>query len=188
MLIRAGTASDLDTISSLHAASWRAAYRGIMRDTFLDGPLVENRRAEWAQKFRAANVAAWGIFLAFEDDEPMGFACAIPVRNARWGAFLDNLHLHPAARGRGLGARLMAEVATWALQRGDTGLHLLVYEPNAPARRFYARQGGEEVERIAVTSPDGNVIPEVRVAWSSLQSLQDERGARSEKREARWSC
>ena len=172
MLIRAGTVSDRDTIAALHAGSWRAAYRGIMRDAFLDGPLLDNRRADWTLKFRAANVAAWGIFLAFEGDEPLGFACAIPTRNSPWGAFLDNLHLHPQARGRGLGARLMARVAEWAIDRGDTGLHLLVYEPNAAARRFYARQGGEEVARIAVPSPDGMVIPEVRVAWSSLERLR----------------
>ena len=171
MSIRPGTAADLETFATLHAASWRAAYRGIMRDPFLDGSLVENRRADWAVKMAVANVDEWGLFLATEGDAALGFACAIPVRNSQWGAFLDNLHLHPDARGRGLGAELMSAVARWVLARGDTALHLLVYEPNAAARRFYARQGGREVERIAVRSPDGTVIPEVRVAWSDVRGL-----------------
>ena len=172
MVIRSCTSGDVATVAALHAGSWQAVYRGIMRDAFLDGPLLQNRMAEWTANFAVPNLADRGIFLAMDGDQAVGFANAIPARNSAWGLFLDNLHLRPERRGEGLGAALMAHVAAWGLERGHTALHLLVYEPNAAARRFYARQGGVEVERIAVTSPDGTVIPEIRVAWSKLESLR----------------
>lgn len=127
--------------------------------------------AHWSVKLAATNVHEWGLFLAEDEGDPIGFACAAPTRNSKWGAFLDNLHLRPDVRGRGVGAQLMSHVAGWALGRGDDGLHLLVYETNAGARRFYERQGGVVVERLELESPDGNMIPELRVAWSDIARL-----------------
>lgn len=173
MLIRPFTRSDTATVASLHAASWRAAYRGIMADRFLDGALLEDRIAHWREKLAAANLDEWGLFVAEDDGDPIGFACAAPTRNSTWGAFLDNLHLRPDVRGRGLGARLMSRVAEWACDRGDASIHLLVYETNAGARRFYERQGGTVVERLELVSPDGRVIPELRMAWRDLATLMN---------------
>ena len=171
MHIRPGTRDDVEIVAALHAGSWRAAYRGIMRDAFLDGPLVANRRDEWQAKLASPEASDAALFIATDGPLPRGFAYAFPDPDTPWGDFLDNLHLHPDARGQGLGRQLMAEVARWVLARGGRELNLLVYEPNLAARRFYARQGGVEVERIAVMSPDGTVIPEVRVAWGDVRLL-----------------
>jgi len=37
MNFRRAAACDADRIAQLHAESWRRAYRGMMRDEFLDG-------------------------------------------------------------------------------------------------------------------------------------------------------
>ena len=44
MTIRAARPDDAPAVAMLHANSWRSAYRGILRDEFLDGALDENRR------------------------------------------------------------------------------------------------------------------------------------------------
>ena len=45
MLFR--SSADLPSIAKLHAASWRAAYRGIFSDEFLDGDLEADRMQSW---------------------------------------------------------------------------------------------------------------------------------------------
>lgn len=56
----------------------------------------------------------------------------------------------PLFRGQGLAARMIDEVATWALAQGYDALHLDVHEDAAPARASYVRQGfsytGESAE------------------------------------------
>ena len=37
--LRSVTASDAHLLAELHIASWRVAYRGLLRDEYLDGPI-----------------------------------------------------------------------------------------------------------------------------------------------------
>ena len=42
--IRTATVSNADAIAALHAASWRSAYRGILKDSTLGPTLDDDRR------------------------------------------------------------------------------------------------------------------------------------------------
>jgi GNAT superfamily N-acetyltransferase len=44
------------------------------------------------------------ITLAEADDRLMGFICAFGGHDPIWGSLIDNLHVHPSAKGKGLGA------------------------------------------------------------------------------------
>lgn len=55
--------------------------------------------------------------------------------------FLDDLYLVPEARGRGLGARVMAEVEAEARRDGAQAIHLVVAPGNRRAQRLYAGSG-----------------------------------------------
>lgn len=71
-----------------------------------------------------------------------------------WGgrdAFLTELYLVPAQRGRGLGAEVMAFVEDAALAGGARALHLAVRHENAAARRVYERAGFEAPKRLLMT-------------------------------------
>ena len=41
---------DAAAIATLHAESWRTAYRGLVPDAFLDGPVVEDRMHLWRKR------------------------------------------------------------------------------------------------------------------------------------------
>lgn len=75
-------------------------------------------------------------------------------------AWLDDLYVHPAAAGAGVGAALL-ELAQ-AARPG--GFSLWVFESNAPARAFYARHGLVELERTD-GSENEEQAPDVRMAW-----------------------
>lgn len=56
-------------------------------------------------------------------------------------AFVDDLYLIPAARGRGLGRQVLELVEAKARKLGLAALFLVVDPENAPARRLYDRHG-----------------------------------------------
>jgi GNAT superfamily N-acetyltransferase len=81
--------------------------------------------------------------LAFLDGEPAGFALFHP-RFSTWlgrpGMYLEDLYVTEAARGHGVGRRLMARLAAIAIERGWARIDFQVLDWN-PARGFYHRLG-----------------------------------------------
>lgn len=81
--------------------------------------------------------------LAILDGEPVGFALFHP-RFSTWlgrpGMYLEDLYVSEAARGLGVGRRLMARLAAIAVERGWGRLDFQVLDWN-PARDFYHRLG-----------------------------------------------
>ena len=151
--IRRASAADWEAVAALHAASWRSAYRGIYPDSFLDGPVFEERRDHW-RGFFARPRPDDAAFLA-EDAEPVGFAC-IRHRFDPAGPLLDNLHVRPDRKGEGIGTSLLARAVGWLVERDrHAPLQLLVWEPNLAARGYYASLGGREAEISAARFPAG---------------------------------
>jgi GNAT superfamily N-acetyltransferase len=85
--------------------------------------------------------------LAFLDDEPGGFALFHP-RFSTWlgrpGVYLEDLFVTQAARGKGVGRRLMTRLAAIAVERGWERIDFQVFDWN-PARDFYRRLGIEHL-------------------------------------------
>ncbi|MDP9010109.1 MAG: GNAT family N-acetyltransferase [Pseudomonadota bacterium] len=169
MTLRRARAADEPAIVRLHADSWRTAYRGILRDDFLDGAVVANRRELWSSRFCEIHREDQLIVLSEELGEIQGFACAFLDVDQVWGTLLDNLHVAPGFKGQGLGRQLMSAVANEIHRRGlHPVLHLWVYEQNVQARRFYERLGGLVTACIAELAPDGSRINALRYGWRGL--------------------
>ena len=85
--------------------------------------------------------------LAFLDSEPAGFALFHP-RFSTWlgrpGVYLEDLFVTTAARGNGVGRRLMTRLAAIAVERGWERIDFQVLDWN-PARDFYRRLGLEHL-------------------------------------------
>ena len=81
--------------------------------------------------------------LAFVDGEPAGLAL-FHSRFSTWlgrpGMYLEDLYVTEAARGLGVGRRLMARLAAIAVERGWGRIDFQVLDWN-PARDFYHRLG-----------------------------------------------
>lgn len=114
MQMRIATAGDGALIARLHTASWRSAYRAILDPAFLAGPIVDDRLSAWMS--RIAQQDQHELIIAEAADEPVGFICAIGAEDDQWGTLIDNLHLLPVAKGRGLGAALFKTAAEWSVK------------------------------------------------------------------------
>jgi GNAT superfamily N-acetyltransferase len=164
--------ADADVIAQLHARSWHTAYRGILSDDFLDGPLLANRQALWRARFTEVDRTDQMVLVDEEAGKIQGFACAFLDADPDWGTLLDNLHVVPECKGQGLGRQLMAEVAKRLLELNRTRLHLWAFEQNHAARRFYERLGGVITTSHAESAPDGREVNAVRYCWSDLAHVQ----------------
>ena len=171
MNLRTALPADAESIARLHAESWRSAYRGMYRDEYLDGPVDEDRRNFWKQRF-ASPADNQYVLLATEGHELLGFVCAYGNSDERWGTLIDNLHVIPGHQGRGIGRRLLAASAVWSREHyPDAGFHLWVLDGNAKARRFYELLGAQPQESALSEPPGGGSILGWRYAWPSLEPL-----------------
>lgn len=172
--LREAGAADWPAIAELHAASWASAYRGMMADAFLDGPVRENRRAMWEARF-ADEVASDQITVVAERaGQPLaGFCCILAGSDPVHGSLIDNLHVRPGATRLRLGRALLRRTTELVAsgRHADRPMHILVLDANARAVAAYEGWGGRLVERFRSRERDGLEHLVRRYAWASPAAL-----------------
>ena len=164
--LRVAQAADAAAVASLHAASWRDAYRGVLDDAFLDGPLHEAMARHWQERLALPRPAE-PVILAVLAGEPAGF---VAVLRDGPSAQVDNLHVRPGLRGAGIGRLLLHEAASRLRRRGCTSAWLSVFARNLDGIRFYRALGG-------VLGPEepgetmGQAVLERRCTWPDIGVL-----------------
>jgi GNAT superfamily N-acetyltransferase len=153
-------------MGQLHANNWRRSYRGILRDDYLDGPLVQDRQALWKCRLSSQNFENRSVWVLEEAGELEAFVCVLLDANRDWGALLESLHVSTAWQRRGLGTRLVAMAQEWVRSmRPCSGLYLWVGEENTAARRFYEHLDGQVLGHRVQSAPDGTRVAVVAYGW-----------------------
>jgi ribosomal protein S18 acetylase RimI-like enzyme len=172
--IRDAAREDLLSIAQLQAASWKAAYRGILPDAFLDGDLESDRKQRWvgiADRMATSD----RLLIAMHGSAAAGFISGWTTDaigcDAGFDLHIDNLHVRPDLRGQKLGVALMRELSRRQSSDEKVRAYLWVLAGNEPARRFYLRLGGR-VSDTQETKIGGAVIGETRIVWDDFRSLQ----------------
>jgi ribosomal protein S18 acetylase RimI-like enzyme len=99
------------------------------------------------QLIKSADTATW---VALQDAELIGFSIIEwPAGQNELTAYIQTLEVHPAFRGRGIGAELLVRAEESARAAGARSIALHVDTENVAAihlyeSRGYARQGREE--------------------------------------------
>ena len=175
-IIQAGTQAHFAALSRIHALSWRAAYRGVIPQAYLDREITEDR---WVPFFREGfRTGAHQGLLLLADGEPVcggscgparldagrdGSLCAFDNRAfAGWGEIVS-LYTLPGETGKGYGGRLLEEMVRRLAGLGCPGCLLYVLEENPGARRFYERHGfAWDGARVEVPLPPDTVCTDLR--------------------------
>lgn len=103
----------------------------------------------------ACGVTGGEVFVATVDDAIIGFAAVRLERapEARWNAagdvaYLSDMRVDPAWRGRGVGKLLVERVEALARAAGAAQLRLMVMAGDEASRAFYARAGFADLRAI----------------------------------------
>lgn len=176
--IRAAGQADAAAIARIHTESWQFDYRDILRHDYLDEEAPAERQALWLSRM-GGDTPPRVLLAEDRSGHVQGFVCLFPDACSRFGALLDNLHVAPAARGRGVGRHLLAEACRTLRASGQTGgMHLWVYAANRAASGFFRRYGGTEVARETIVTPDGGSTVALCYHWPNLDMLAAETGER----------
>jgi len=89
------------------------------------------------------------VLLAFEEDEPVGFAVYF-FNFSTWlgrpGLYLEDLFVRPDRRGKGYGRALLVRLAQIAGERGCGRMEWAVLDWNEPAIQFYKKLGAKPMD------------------------------------------
>ena len=160
--VRPARVSDVPRLAEIHVAAWRAAYRGIMADEFLDGLDEDRFAANWTQalsdpdnRVRNFVVVAGGVSAPRDPAEVLD---RLPV-TADLGQ-LAHINLAPEAFGTGVAAVLFTALEDELRHDGYARAYLMVAEGNDRAMRFYEKQGWARTEITHVYDGVEPAVPE----------------------------
>ncbi|MFC5667979.1 GNAT family N-acetyltransferase [Kitasatospora misakiensis] len=170
--IRRGTAPDAEAVATLHAASWRTAYAGIVPDGALGDGLADERREIWELRLTVdygGPESTPELLIAERAGDTVGFAYLVPQPDGR--VLLDNLHVRPGLTGAGIGGDLLdASRAHVARRHPGAALYLEVLQANTRAVAFYERAGGLRTDARHGVFPGGHTLPEYEYTWPAVGS------------------
>lgn len=133
---RLRSGDDLFAVSRVYEESWRAAYRGLLPQTYLDGipagkwiPYLEQTGRESLLLLDGNKIA--GV---------AGYSAGRVPELASWGEIIS-IYLLPEYWGKGGGKLLFSAVVEQLKAMGYRNLFLWVLEGNRRARTFYERMG-----------------------------------------------
>jgi GNAT superfamily N-acetyltransferase len=101
------------------------------------------------------------VIIASVGDEPAGFALFFHTFSTflgRRGLYLEDLFVKPEWRGRGVGKRLLAELAGIALDRGCGRFEWSVLDWNTPAIGFYTSVGAQPMDDWTIFRVTGDAL------------------------------
>jgi GNAT superfamily N-acetyltransferase len=111
------------------------------------------------------------VIFAYADETPAGFALFFHTYSTflgQRGLYLEDLFVIPGMRGRGIGKRLLAELARIAVARRCGRLEWAVLDWNEPAIRFYQSLGARRMDEWTT----------YRLAGDELNTLSDSTASR----------
>jgi RimJ/RimL family protein N-acetyltransferase len=156
LLIRPARVEDAEEIASVHVASWREAYRGLVSPEGLKVN-VPALVARWRERIEAFA----SVLVAEADGEVVGFSGADGEEEPDL-ANLHTLYLVPEWWGKGVGRDLLEE--TLGRLRGGEWeeVVLWVLSGNERACRFYEKAGFRRDGAVDVWRPETEALPMVR--------------------------
>lgn len=160
---------DADALARVHAESWKATYRGILPDAYLDSEVDDERAQYWHNAMAATKYPI--VKLAREGGAVLGLiALHDDPEDETYDFTIEHLHLLPNSKGRGLGRALMKEAAMAAQADGAHRICLWVFEDNTAAIGFYERLGGV-TDAYGTDKFAGGDAPDRRIGWHDLDGL-----------------
>ncbi|OJW47800.1 MAG: hypothetical protein BGO67_09135 [Alphaproteobacteria bacterium 41-28] len=162
--IREARIGDAEDIAFVHTMAWKAAYKGILNQAFLDNVSLEER-LRFRQKILTEGKGLQ--YVALWKNQVIGFCDAHVLH------FHENQHLSAEQRQRrtergeiyalyllenhqhkGIGKALFGKIRIQLKEQGLTPFLAWVFKDNHRARRFYVSQGGILVDEISARIGD----------------------------------
>ncbi|PLU04410.1 GNAT family N-acetyltransferase [Sinorhizobium medicae] len=196
--IRPAEPDDLMMIASVLVRTWRATFRGIIADDYLDAMTVEEQAIRHARRMRFPGTLMMAA-ADMDEDRVVGFANYGKARGmppafdrelyelyllpefhrAGLGSAFDRelyeLYLLPEFHRAGLGSALVRAVAAHCQETGGNSLFAWVLKDN-PNRAFYEKLGARAVAQGRVSVGRAS-LDQLAYRWDDLRALSGDASA-----------
>lgn len=141
MQIRPATAADVRAMARVYVDTWKATYRGILPDAYLDAMTVEETAFALKREMQGAGVSTFVSEL--EGGQLVGLSTGgiDRRRDHIYGAEIFSLYVQPSCQRRGIGLKLVTRLVEHMNRLGIFALKVQVLGAN-PYRRFYEKHNG----------------------------------------------
>ena len=170
--IREAKPEDAAQIAKLHIASWRAAYKGIVADEWLDSQDFEDRESRWFENLNKPPDRKQRTFLAFNESSLAGFATVGESRDDRYSEYAElwAIYTDPNFFGKGAGRALFEACRQYATELEYSKMFVNVLKDNQLGRDFYIRAGAELIPNSEGTVMLGEQeYNDVKYQWKELE-------------------
>lgn len=136
--IKKASINDTEIISSIHALSWKSAYRGMIPSQYLDN-LEDNF---WVNAFdNWITKAELIVKIIFQDEKPVGCIAYGDSRDDKFSncGEIVSIYILPDYFHKGYGQRLLDSALEDMKSMGHKNIYLWALEENNRARRFYEK-------------------------------------------------
>lgn len=137
MVIRDAVDNDIANIAKLYVSNWKETYNGLLPEDYLDGLTQEYAVKKWIKYLKEEN----RIFVAYEENEFLGFVACKKDDEEEHCWYLDSLHVSKYSRGKGLGTKLIYKVGKHALKYGYKRMSICIIKGNDNAKVIYEKLG-----------------------------------------------
>lgn len=174
---RRAVVEDAGSIAEIHVASWRETYSGMMPAVVLAGLDVAEWTRSWRDRLADESDPAAAVFLALDDDgSPAGFGYCRRQRSEKllplgYAGEIASVYLRRRLQRRGVGRRLMTEMAGHLVANGCDSAGVWVFRDAPHARRFYEALGAAPTGVEGVWEIFGMVLPDLALGWRDIRPL-----------------
>ncbi|MFD4918118.1 GNAT family N-acetyltransferase [Streptomyces virginiae] len=158
--VRVMTEADVTAVSEIRVTGWKAAYAGIVPQSYLDRMTVEADEHRRRRYVTGSDKVTTDLVAVDARGGVVGWACLGPSSTAV--GELHALYVQPSLIGTGIGRSLLRAVHGIAAAQGFGSVLLWVLADNARARRFYERAGYAADGAVQADDYDGVSVTEVR--------------------------
>lgn len=158
--VRVMTEADVTAVSEIRVAGWKAAYAGILPQSYLDRMTVEADARRRRRYITGPDKVTTDLVAVDTRGGVVGWACLGPSSTAVGELYA--LYVRPSLIGTGIGHSLLQAVHGMAPAQGFDSVLLWVLADNARARRFYERAGYATDGAVQADDYDGVSVAEVR--------------------------
>ena len=171
--IREAKRSDVEGMVKVRVDTWKAAYKGIVPDEFLENLSYQHISERWKKAFWENRTPGVEVFVAEnEQKEIVGIAICGPElsQDPICHGEIYALYVLPQNQNQGIGRELVATCVQYLVQQLEVKTMLIWVIAENPYRKFYETLGGKMV-REKIKEIGGKEILEVAYGWEDIHSL-----------------
>lgn len=161
MIIRAANRGDAEGIASVHVHTWRACYKGIVPDAYLDSLSIKGRIPGWEKEL---DLNAQSNYVVENNQGIVGWVTSGSNRDGRSKEVYEiyGIYVLPEYWGASVGLMLLEAARKSLRQLEPSIITLWVLKENVRARKFYKKNGFTEDGAGKIINIGGADLEEIR--------------------------